>query len=112
MSHVWIETSLPGFTSKKKKLKIKYSDGDFEEAFDALRETVSQKLLKPAISGSSIPSFTLQYKPEDNLEADGNALDDDGDFEGMLDGFPEGKGVRVLVSIEDEGLYVYFFEPY
>ena len=97
---IWLLVSLSSCLGKKKKVKVVLEDEDFEAAFNSLKETCKKQLEPHIRSGTDLPELVMVYKPEDDLEGDDVNLDDETDFEGMLDEYPQGKGVRIIINTE------------
>ena len=97
-STLWLHASFSTNLSTKKKLKIKFLDGDYKEAFEILCRTVNKSMLKhnPA---AEVSKPEMVYKPEGEMNGEENSLEDENDFEGMLDGHPNGEGVRIIVTM-------------
>ena len=101
-SKLWLQVSLSNNLSKKKKIKILVNDEDYETAFNDLKEACSN-VLRNHIKSGELPDLVMVYKPEDNLlDGDVIQLDEGDDFEGMLDEYPGGKGVRVIINTDGE----------
>ena len=95
---IWLNVSLSNSLSKKKKLKITILNDNYGDAFRNLCKTVNEKLLK-LDSSAEISKPEMVYKPETDLDGDENTLEDFRDLEGMLEEYPGGGGVRVIVAI-------------
>ncbi|XP_063676752.1 uncharacterized protein LOC134813017 [Bolinopsis microptera] len=103
-STLWLHASFSTNLSKKKKLKITFPDGDYKEAFDILCRTVNLKMLKHN-PDAEVAKPEMVYKPEDEMNGPENSLEDEIDFEGMLEGRPKGEGVRVIVTTTEMGSF-------
>ena len=97
---MWLLVSLSSCLGKKKKVKVVLENEDFEAAFNSLKETCKNQLESHIRSGTDLPELVMVYKPEDDLEGDDVNLDDETDFEGMLDEYHLGKGVRIIIKTE------------
>jgi hypothetical protein len=97
---LWLQVSISFNLAKKKKIKILLKDDDYEQAFLSLKEAcrnMLQQYLKPS---GEIPEIEMVYKAETDLDGDDVNLDEADDLEGMLDDYPLGKGVRVIINTE------------
>ncbi|XP_063680621.1 LOW QUALITY PROTEIN: E3 ubiquitin-protein ligase rnf213-alpha-like [Bolinopsis microptera] len=106
---LWLQVSLSSNLAKKKKVKIPFDDGDYEKAFEVLTDTCRNLLNQHLKSPDEAPELVMVYKPEDELEGDDTELGECDDLEGMLDEYPSGKGVRVIINtdeFEDRSFFV------
>ena len=105
MVTIWLTVSLSLSPGKKKRLKVNGNNNN--ELFCSLKDVIRQKLFKPHCNNEDIPEFGLVYKHETELESDATDLDDEDDFEGMLDLFPNGVGVRIFANTSDGKFFSY-----
>ena len=98
-TNIWLNASLSINLSKKKKLKLTISNDDYDQAFENLWRTVSEKMLRRSPS-VELSKPEMVYKSEGDLnEEESTRLEEATDLEGLLEEFPGGKGVRVIVTI-------------
>ena len=99
MANIWLSTSLSENTRRKRLLKVRLTE-DYDQIFESLNVAVKLKILEPFFKGN-IPEFVLVYKPESEAESGtylGTDLVEGDDLEGMLEKFPLGDGVRIIVN--------------
>ena len=94
---LWLHICLSSNLSGKKKVKIRFDDGDYETAFNEL-DRACRKRLQSHIKSGELPNLVMVYKPESDLDGAETDLTDAEDLEGMLDEYPEGKDVRVIIN--------------
>ena len=100
MANIWLSTSLSGNTCRKKLLKVRLTE-DYDESFESLNKAVRSKLFISNSKESTVPSFELTYTRESLVETEkyrGTDLAEGDDLEGMLEKFPCGDGVRIIVK--------------
>ena len=91
-------TSLSTNLSKKKRLKVEYPHGDFNAAFQTLCSTVLEKILRFS-EEVEVSKPDLIYKDEQDLDGEDHVLENAEDLKRMLQSFPGGQGVRIIVRI-------------
>ncbi|KAL5264582.1 hypothetical protein ACHWQZ_G005611 [Mnemiopsis leidyi] len=99
-SVLWLFTSFSTNLTKKKKLRIAYPGGDLNLAFKTLCSVVLDKMLKTG-QEVEVSKPDLVYKDERDLDKEGCVLEEASDLEGLLHNFPDGRGVRIIVNIDD-----------
>ena len=97
-STLWLFTSLSTNLSRKKRLKVEYPNGNFKTAFNTLCSTVLEKVLKCS-EEDEVSKPDLIYKDEQDLDGDEHVLENPEDFKNMLQSFPGGQGVRIIVRV-------------
>ena len=97
-SKLWLFNSLSTNLSKKKKLKVEYPNGDFNAAFQTLCSTVLKKCLKCS-EEDEVSKPDLIYKDEQDLDGEDDVLENAEDLKRMLQSFPGGQGVRIIVRV-------------
>ena len=108
METIWLTVSLSINTVKKKRVKLVYPADDlrYTNLFCSLKKAIKDKILEPNCK-TDLPEFELVYKADEvnALENDdGTELEDADDLEGMLDSYPKGGGVRIIINVL-EGKY-------
>ena len=87
---IWLTVSHSDNLSCTKKMPILVSNKDLEAAFNTFNNDCHTKYGKP-------PNDVMVYKPENDLDGNSTELVEASDLEGMLNEYPGGKGVRVII---------------
>ena len=90
---IWLTVSHSDNLSRTKKIPLHVSNEDFEAAFHTFNDDCHTKYGKP-------PNDVMVCKPENDLNGNSTELVEASDLEGMLNEYPGGKGVRVIILKE------------